>query len=360
MDKNLSAAITWLRFPIVVMIVMLHCYSVALDKSVCQEGFFRAVYPFALWLGETGVPLAFFISGYLFFASQKTYKEKLKSRFHSLFVPYMFWNSLILLVYVVLMWLGHPLEIARKSIADYTWLDYLNAYWIRGKIQGGNGVPLLCPYWFIRNLMILCVISPIIYYGIKKAWYLVLLLLTAWWISIPHNAMIPSSLLFFSLGATFAIRHQNLVEWISRKSCIIIIAWTITSFFDIFLHWFYIGGAFYFHRMALVMNIFKMIWLANRITMGEISSQMQFLSQSSFWIFTVHYPLVVFFREVSFIDFSSYSSLCQTVLYSVFIVIILVISILIFCLMNMSCSAFVRFSTGNRHRQFEPFWCVDN
>ncbi|MBQ7425711.1 MAG: acyltransferase [Prevotella sp.] len=348
MDKNLSAAITWLRFPIVVMIVMLHCYSVALDKSVCQEGFFRAVYPFALWLGETGVPLAFFISGYLFFISQKTYKEKLNSRFHSLFVPYIFWNSLILLVYVVLMWLGHPLEIARKSIADYTWLDYLNAYWIRGKIQAGNGVPLLCPYWFIRNLMILCVISPIIYYGIKKSWYLVWLLLTAWWISVPHNAMIPSSLLFFSLGATFSIHRQNLLALLSRYSQLLLITWGIATFLDILLHWLHIEGAFYFHRCSIVLNIFAMIWLAVRLTHGKVSDRMAFLSQSSFWVFSVHYPFVVFLRKSTLYVFNSSTALTQIGMYGLFVVIVMVLSIVTYLVMYKTYPRFVRFATGNR------------
>ena len=348
MDKNLSATITWLRFPIVVMIVMLHCYSVALDKSVCQEGFFRAVYPFALWLGETGVPLAFFISGYLFFASQKTYKEKLKSRFHSLFVPYIFWNSLILLVYVVLMWLGHPLEIARKSIADYTWVDYLNAYWIRGKIQGGNGVPLLCPYWFIRNLMILCVISPIIYYGIRKAWYLVLLLLTVWWVSIPHNAMIPSSFLFFSLGATFSIRRQDLLALLSRYSQSLLVAWGFISFLDILLHWLHLEGAFCFHRGSIVLNIFVMIWIAYIITQGEVTDKMQFLSQSSFWVFTVHYPFVVFLRKSTLYIFNSSTTLTQIGMYGLFVVIVLALSIITYFVMYKIYPRFVRFSAGDR------------
>ena len=348
MDKNLSATITWLRFPIVVMIVMLHCYSVALDKSVCQEGFFRAVYPFALWLGETGVPLAFFISGYLFFASQKTYKEKLKSRFRSLFVPYIFWNSLILLVYVVLMWLGHPLEIARKSIADYTWVDYLNAYWIRGKIQGGNGVPLLCPYWFIRNLMILCVISPIIYYGIRKAWYFVLLLLTAWWVSIPHNAMILSSFLFFSLGATFSIHRQDLLALLSRYSQSLLVAWGLVSFLDILLHWLHLEGAFYFHRGSIVLSIFVMIWIAYTITRGEVSDKMLLLSRSSFWVFTVHYPLVVFLRKSTLSVFNLSSTMVQIGMYSVLLVAVLVLCILSYCAVVALFPRFAKFATGER------------
>lgn len=349
MNKYTSAVITWLRFPIVVMIVMLHCYSVALDKTACQEGFFRAVYPFALWLGETGVPLAFFISGYLFFVSHKTYKEKMNSRFYSLFIPYLFWNSLILLANVVLMWFGHPMEIARKSISDYTSLDYLNAYWIRGKIQGGNGVPLLCPYWYIRNLMILCVISPILYYVIKKTRYFFLFLLSVWWMSIPHNAMIPSSLLFFSLGSTFAILHQNILGWLSRYFQPLIVVWFLFSLFDILLHWLHVEGALYFHRVALTLNIFVMIWFAYKITQGKVSSMMQFLSHSSFWVFTVHYPLVSFIK--TYLCFNFYSSwVCQIFIYFVIVAIVLAMSILTFKFGDVYFPCLVCFLTGNRNK----------
>ena len=95
----LSIIITWLRFPLIFLIVMLHCYSVQRLEGV-HELFFKAVYPFALWLGETGVPAFFFISVFLFFLSKKNYIVKLRSRFHSLFIPYVLWNLLVLLLYV--------------------------------------------------------------------------------------------------------------------------------------------------------------------------------------------------------------------------------------------------------------------
>jgi hypothetical protein len=52
---RLSAAITWLRFPLIFLIIMLHCYSVQRLEGE-HELYFKMVYLFALWLGETGVP----------------------------------------------------------------------------------------------------------------------------------------------------------------------------------------------------------------------------------------------------------------------------------------------------------------
>ena len=64
-NKDLSVAIAWMRFPLILMIVLLHCYC-AIDAHG-HPMFFKLVYPFGLFLGETGVPAFFFISGFLFF-----------------------------------------------------------------------------------------------------------------------------------------------------------------------------------------------------------------------------------------------------------------------------------------------------
>ena len=116
-SQKLSAAITWLRFPLIFFIILLHCYSV-----VRLEGnhsiYFRTVYPFALWIGETGVPGFFFISGYLFFLSKKSYKQKLETRFHTLLIPYLLWNGLLLALYMISYIVGHPQDINHRNIAD--------------------------------------------------------------------------------------------------------------------------------------------------------------------------------------------------------------------------------------------------
>ena len=90
-SQTMSAAITWLRFPLIFLIILLHCYSVVkLDGP--RDTYFKAIYPFSLWLGETGVPGFFFISGYLFFLSKKTYLQKINTRIHTLLVPYLLWK----------------------------------------------------------------------------------------------------------------------------------------------------------------------------------------------------------------------------------------------------------------------------
>ena len=164
--KRLSDAITWLRFPLIFLIILLHCYSTV--RLPGDHGlYFRIIYPFSLWLGETGVPGFFFISGFLFFFSKKRYHQKLLSRFHTLLIPYLLWNALLLALYIIAYWAGYPQDINGKNIAEYTLFDYIRAFWDRGSYDNGNFVPILCPLWYIRNLLIMSILSPIFYYIIK-------------------------------------------------------------------------------------------------------------------------------------------------------------------------------------------------
>ena len=84
MTPNISKAISFTRFPIILGPVMIHC----------QQGFSET--PFRLFWGEMvgriTVPLFFIISEYLFFqhfdGTIKSFTDKFKKRVRTLIVPY--------------------------------------------------------------------------------------------------------------------------------------------------------------------------------------------------------------------------------------------------------------------------------
>ena len=162
--QRLSHSIETLRFPLILFIICLHCYTSTSYITVGHDSYFRLIYPFSLWIGETGVPAFFFISGLLLFYSKKNYKQKLISRVNTLLVPYLFFNALILCGYLCLMLMGKPVVILEKNLSDYSFVDYLRAFWDRGSWSHGNSSPLLCPLWYIRNLIVLVIVSPILYF----------------------------------------------------------------------------------------------------------------------------------------------------------------------------------------------------
>ena len=298
--ESISKSIKYVRFPLTIFIVMYHCFCVLTPQD--QPIYGAVTYPFGLIWGETGVPAFFFISGFLFFISQRTFNQKIKSRVSTLLIPYVIWNSIILLSYVILMLVGHSLEIAGKSISEYQLTDYLRAYIDRGEWDKGNGQPMLCPYWYIRNLIVLSLIAPLIQYIIKGVkGVFILLALLIWWISLPYNGMIAQSLLFFCLGAFFSVNKISpLVPHARIIKRTIYILWGVFFSLDWLIHTCLpIQGGLYIHRIVLITNIFILLQICSKISM--LAKSPPILEKSSFWIYTTHFPLIVLLRSTHLI-----------------------------------------------------------
>jgi len=344
--QRLSAAITWLRFPLIFFIILLHCYSV-----VRLEGnhsiYFRTVYPFALWIGETGVPVFFFISGYLFFLSKKNYSQKLKTRFHTLLIPYLLWNSILLSLYLVAYAAGFPQDINHRNIASFTFIDYLRLFWDRGSYDNGNFVPLLCPFWYIRNLLIMSFLSPILYYIIKYARELFILFVAGWWLFTYDNAFIPQTILFFSLGAYFSIHDINPLELVIRYKELFLALFLLFAMSDIFTHTIY-GTVFNLqaHRLALIFNIPVLFLVADYCVQKNISYKK--LPNAAFIVFAVHYPIVVTLRKICVAKFSSAPDSIHIMLYFLCVILSTLLSLLIYRILERCSPKLKSILSGSR------------
>ena len=332
--NNDNTAITWLRFPLIFLVILLHGYSVIMIPGT-HHFYFKTVYLFALWLGETGVPGFFFISGFLYFLSSKTYLEKIKTRCHSLLIPYILWNALLLTAYIAAFALGHPQDINGKNMVNYVWTDYLRLFWDRGSYDNGNFVPLLCPYWYIRNLLILSFISPVIYLLNRYFRELYLLAITIWWIHTPHNAFIQQSILFFSLGAYFSIHDRNPLSLFCRHKTIFISLCVLLASADIITH--IVSPTIInlqIHRLALISNIPLFFLLANHFTSeGTLSPIASYLSNAAFFVFSIHYPIVVVLRKGCIQLFSSSNDFIQILLYFTCVIITTLLSLFFYYIM---------------------------
>ena len=344
--QRASAAITWLRFPLIFFIIMLHCYSVVRLEGD-HSTYFKVVYPFSLWIGETGVPGFFFISGYLFFLSKKNYKQKLKTRFYTLLIPYLLWNAILLTVYLLAYAAGYPQNINYRSIADYGLMDYIRLFWDRGTYDDGNFVPLLCPFWYIRNLLIMCILSPILLYTIRYAREAFLLFVTIWWLLTYHNAFIPQTILFFSLGAYFSIMGINPLELFAKYR----------KWFIFFFGFFFISDyAFHSvvnspfslqaHRLALIFNIPILFLLADYCVQKRWSNKL--FPDSAFIVFAVHYPIVVVLRKFCAAQFATASDTTHIILYFVCIVIATAASLLFYLVLAKYFPRLKNILSGNR------------
>ena len=141
MNKRISDAVELLRFPLIVGVVLIHAYSTQVSMAGDQilgadSGYTNAFTQnlISQVFARIAVPMFFLISGYFLFGKKELtfglIKEKWKKRIHSLLIPYLIWNFLVLLVQIIVQ--STP-EIEKFfsgnkwNIRTMTPMDYLDA-----------------------------------------------------------------------------------------------------------------------------------------------------------------------------------------------------------------------------------------
>ena len=229
-----------LRVLLTVGIVCLHATSNNLQPIV--------------WVCSVCVPAFFVLSGYLFFwnvpgkVDGMWFWKKIRSRFFTLLIPY--------LIAVVIAWFCYYFAIkAVPSMVDGfmgdRWKDPLFVFWTG---------PVNLSLWFIRELMVVVLLSPLIYLIIRYTGWWGVLALGAWWAlgrygGFSHGG--PEPLFLFAAGACLGLRKIAPVErWLHTESSIPVSsrAWT---FFIYLYHYLLLIGV----KKGLAMLIpFTGIW----------------------------------------------------------------------------------------------------
>lgn len=219
-DRLLTRAITALRFPLSIGIVLLHTiivgqsYPYGIKIEYGQNIFLDIVeYVSQREIGDIAVPLFFFISGFLFFYKVNftlgVCKIKLRKRIRSLIIPYILWNTLWL-IFSLVCYLLFPtmLSSVKESFDDFNIFSLVDGY--IGYCKG----PFLAPLWFIRDLMFINLFAYPLFYLLKNYDYvLVPLLLALFMLKIGYETSYIGSRSWsmYALGAWFSINKKNIL-----------------------------------------------------------------------------------------------------------------------------------------------------
>lgn len=214
---RLSAAISVMRFPLMVAVVCIHAYLPAGSVAAAADaGAYRGLYA---WLADgvarTAVPLCFWISGYLYFLhtprlSAADYAGKLWRRARTLGVPYVAWNAVAVAVgYVCYATLYH----VRPPMLHWSAAQWLSVWWnYRG------GMPYDYPLWYVRNLMLMTVAAPAVALALRRRPGLVVGALAALWLWRGTNEW--ATLCFFAAGAAQALHPTGCTRGLSRYAAV--------------------------------------------------------------------------------------------------------------------------------------------
>lgn len=205
----------------------------------------------------------FFISGFLFFLRKDTYVNKLKSRLKTLLVPYLFWCFVgFLIPFVIQRILGlEHLYAANelKLLKDFVATDYIRMFW-----DLRDGAPILSTLWFLRNLIVMVALTPIIAFLIKKLRVAFPCLLFAVYFFLPWGVpgFSTSGFCWFAMGTYFSCLGVNCWKSIENINTKLLFAiWCLMTALVITMY----TAGFHYKEMMSAYRIIHFVMIYNLI-----------------------------------------------------------------------------------------------
>lgn len=310
-NKDFSRRITCLRFILAVLVVFIHS---KFDQSTVDfaDGSMQISVPlyvniiqtiFTNVLGGVAVPLFFVISAYLFFAKPKSVKENVKSKFKSIAVPYIFWTVLTICLFFAAQSFSFSRNYFSKPdniIRSWHFSDFVKAFFARKISYLDYWHPLVYQFWYLRNLLILMIFSPVIKFFAGRfplSYFCAVLAATFLRITdvFPDPLWILSALFYFSLGF-YAVNHiQKILDFFDsvrwKDFAVAYILFVAVSMFFSFKEN-PISAVVTFMRTNFTILLF--VKLAGNFSKNEnVFKKLSALSAYSFWIYAAHAPFVV-------------------------------------------------------------------
>lgn len=319
--KVQSFVIDLLRFPLAIMVIFIHMNPYVINlleadfSPISGHGIYNIVgILLSHVLTHIAVPTFFFISGFLFFVnflewSWEGYKKKMKSRVNTLLIPYILWNAIPFLLLVSAMLVGvaikgNSMEGVRSLITEKSWHIFYDCNeWGTTRINWlGDNLKMTGPYdlplWFLRDLIVVTILTPIIYYAIKKLrMFFICVLFVAYisriWILLPGFHI--TAFFYFSTGAYFSINKINIVQFVQKyktifvPTCLILLI--ITTIFD----GVNIVVGQNIHPLFVCTGVCTAFYVASICVMKSNVRPNKFLVSSCFFIYAIHgvgFPII--------------------------------------------------------------------
>ena len=353
-DDYLSKKLKALSLVAIVLVVFIHSHneevkfaSGELTGEQSRAVFFIENF-FSKGIARIAAPLFFAISGFLFYKSYdftvSGVVDKLKRRFKSLVIPYLFWSVFGLIFILFLQSIPWSRNFFTKElIIQYSFSKLLFTILVD---------PIPYQLWFVRDLVMLVVLSPLIWYltkSIRVAWIVILVFL---WTVAPKTFELFSNeaLLFFALGCALTLNKTELINQKLTKfsSFCLLTVWLLvvllTTYLITFNHDNLVLNAL--NNLGILLGILSVWFLYDHVNPAQITKY-SVLFGYTFFIFVFHEPLLTILKKGMFYLFgkTNFSSL---LIYIVAPLIAICLSMFISYVWRRGTPRLYNFATGGR------------
>lgn len=308
-DTAISKTITALRWPLAALVILDHYFRLqlidgSLASSLNDSQTISTIEAFIIsFLKNYPVPVFFFISGYLLYlgdSPRANYVMKLKKLPRGILLPYIFWIVFALLESLISgLSQGESLKTALQIPDGGRYMPGIMKWLITSFV--GLPWPANLPLWYVRDLALIILVSPVLHISLKfsKGWLVVLLgILFVTSNSDNLGIRLSTGLFFFSAG--YWLRYTG-CDILRLSKSLFIPAITI-----------YIAGASYYFldyditvdnstgmpwinclmkNLAVISFLPIAFHLVSRAVASGWVKASPFLASASFFIYVTHYPI---------------------------------------------------------------------
>lgn len=309
-----STTIDILRFPLAIMVVFIHMNPkvtnlLEIDYNLLScHGIKNLIgILFSHVIASIAVPTFYIISGFLFFINFQKWnwadnKSKIRKRVKSLVIPYFLWNFVPFILYIIFMLVGvcfkgNSISNVYSYIQEYSWHIFYDCNeWGTTQVNWlGDNLRMTGPYnlplWFLRDLIVLTFLNPLIYFIVKRIrisalFILFIAYISRIWTQIPGFQI--TAFFYFTTGAYFALNNLNIVSFAKRFNYLFlpvcIICLFITTIYDGVNT---VVGQF-FCPFFVFSGVFTTFYIASLLIKRYKIKPNKFLVSSSFFIYAFH------------------------------------------------------------------------
>lgn len=299
-SEETSKRITSLRFLLAVFVVFIHntiSQEMAVENSYVYNNSTTGVWiqNIIAFFTASAVPLFLLFAGYLQVKKSDSYRTLVRKKIRSFLIPYILWIALYLFYETLIRsWFAQavPSLISDHNNVYKFWSvkDYF--FHILGYSSEQGGVPLAAgQFWFVRNLFIFVLLSPLFVFLVKKVPFFVFILISAIFssVNIVCEANLPYSLFYYICGLYWSVYDFDLFEKIDRIKWYEIGLCFVLVFLLKFFHY-QLPCSFALTTLfsSLIILKFSGVIVKN----NTIFEKTKYLSDFSFFLYAIHMPVL--------------------------------------------------------------------
>jgi len=233
------------------------------------------------------------------------YGRKLKNRVRTLLVPYVLWNAvavMLLLVkrlpcfYTLFPNVGDvSLDLSIPAMLSTFW-DASGGIFVYPDVVNYNIYPQNAPLWYVRDLMVIVLIVPLIYWLLKRMRYYVVLGAGILWFILGNACVVyldqfMTAFFFFTWGAYISINNTDLIRGLKRFDKIIVMLYPLLALLFILSEIYFPIGSYVVKRVNMMIGLLFAVVVSVFLLKHNVCRINRFLVSSCFIIYVMH-PLV--------------------------------------------------------------------